>query len=454
MNTDKGEPVLVCLPKENNNDESAKLLAWRVAAGSQVTAGQALAEFETSKTTFEVYAPVEGIVQYRLREGDEIAVGGLVCLVSQDGHAPFPEEPERREVQAQAAPSVIAADCQPALAASAVASSEPAAQGQRFSAKARELLRRHGLDPAQFAKRGLVRAEDVLACLQGRPEASARSEVTPQNGPQAARVAPPVGVPYRTEQLSRSKRLEIALLRSGARHTLPSEATLACPTLGLRAAAERAGANLSGVVIYEVARLLRKFPAFNAFFADDHHHFYQEVNIGFACDAGQGLKVPVVRRADAKSLQELEGELRELMVQYLNDELPVEALAGGTFTITDLAQEGAAVFRPLINQGQSAILGVGAELFAPGQSQGWFHLTLAFDHQLSNGREATQFLVDLRRRLAAYERAWGAVPGEEPYCHHCERTLSILREIKAHLVEEVRPDGTKGRVCSLCLRGL
>ena len=119
-----------------------------------------------------------------------------------------------------------------------------------------------------------------------------------------------------------------------------------------------------------------------------------------------------------------------------------------------LAQEGAAFFSPLINQGQSAILGVGAELFAPEQSQGWFHLTLAFDHQLSNGREATQFLVELRRRLLAYEQAWGGVHREEPFCQHCERTLSTLREIKAYLVEEVRPDGAKGQVCSLCLRGL
>ena len=454
MEPPEKKPALVCLPKENNNDESARLLAWRVPAGTRVTAGQALAEFETSKTTFELHAPVEGIVQYRHREGDEIAVGGLVCLVSQDGHAPFPEEQGKQEEAAQATPPAVAAAPNPALPSGTGASFEPAPQGQRFSPRARELLSRHGLDPAQFPKRGLVRAQDVLASLQAPARARIPTEPTPQKGQPAAHLTPAAGVPYRTEQISRRKRLEIALLRSGSQHMLPSVVTLACPTLGLRAAAERAGMNLSGVLVYEVGRLLKKFPAFNAFFANGCHHFYHEINIGFAFDAGQGLKVPVVRRADGRSLQELDRELRELMVQYLNDELPVEALAGGTLTITDLAQEGTAFFSPLINQCQSAILGVGAELFAPGQTQGWFHLTLVFDHQLSNGREATQFLLDLSRRLAAYEQAWGAAPREEPYCHHCERTLSALREIKAHLVEEVRSDGTKGRVCSLCLRGL
>ena len=454
MGTDKAQPVLVYLPKENNNDESARLLAWRAAPGASVVAGQAIAEFETSKTTFELHTPVEGIMQYRHREGDEIAVGSLVCIVSQDGQAPFPEEPGTAGVEGQATPTVIGGIRRRVPAATPVASSEPEAQGQRFSARARELLSRHGLDPAHFAKRGLVRAQDVLASLQPPKEASIPSQATTPKGQKDTFVTASAGVPYSTEQIPRSKRLEITLLRSGAQHTLPSAVTVACPTLGLRAAAEQAGVNVSGVLVYEVGRLLKKFPSFNGFFANDSHHFYQEANIGFAFDAGQGLKVPVVRRAETKSLQELDRELRELTVQYLNDELAVESLAGGTFTITDLAQEGATFFTPLINEGQSAILGVGGECFAPDQRDGWFHLTLAFDHQKSNGREATQFLIELARRLAGYEKAWGAVVREEPYCHHCERTLSALQEIKAHLVEEVRPDGANSRVCSLCLRGL
>lgn len=246
----------------------------------------------------------------------------------------------------------------------------------------------------------------------------------------------------------------MAFLQSGARHTLPSSVTLVCRTMGLRAAAENAGVTISAVVVYEVARLLKKHPNLNAFCARDMVNFYQEANIGFAFDAGLGLKVPVVRGADQKNLQQVDSDLRELMVQYLNNELPVESLTGGTFTITDLAQEGATFFSPLINQGQSAILGVGAEFFAAEQSGGWFHLILAFDHQLSNGREATRFLTELGHRLAAYEKAWHAGRAEEPYCSHCERTVSELHEFKAYLVEEIRPDGTKGRVCSLCLKGL
>lgn len=417
-------------------------------------AGQVIAEFETSKTTFELHAPVAGIVQHQHPEGAEIAVGSLVCIISEDGRAPFPEESRRQGEEAQATPTVIPVKPQSPLSVSAVASFEHPSQGQRFSAKARELLTRLGLDPARFPKRGLVRAQDVRAGFESLGAGTRPAEGSVANRGEGANVIPVPGVPYRTEELLRSKRLEIAYLRSGMQHALPSAVTLACPTCGLRAAAEQAGVNLSGVLVYEVGSLLRKYPAFNGFFADDRQHFYEEVNIGFAFDAGRGLKVPVVCRADDKSLPELDQELRELMVQYLNDELPVESLAGGTFTITDLSQEGATFFNPLLSQRQSAILGVGAELLGVGQNEGCFHITLAFDHQLSNGREATQFLIELSRRLAGYEKAWVGAQREEPYCHHCERTLSTLSEIKAHLVAEVGMDGVKGRVCSLCLRGL
>jgi pyruvate/2-oxoglutarate dehydrogenase complex dihydrolipoamide acyltransferase (E2) component len=62
-------------------------------------------------------------------------------------------------------------------------------------------------------------------------------------------------------------------------------------------------------------------------------------------------------------------------------------------------------FQPLINHRQSAILGVGAEFRAPGASEGYYQLILAFDHRLSEGRAAAQFLKDLRDQLSAYETA-------------------------------------------------
>jgi 2-oxoglutarate dehydrogenase E2 component (dihydrolipoamide succinyltransferase) len=272
---------------------------------------------------------------------------------------------------------------------------------------------------------------------------------------------PAAGVPFKSDPLPRAKRIEAKYLSSGFRNTLASVVTVACPTRGLRAAASAhsggAGTNATAVILFEAARLLRKYPAFNAFFAEGNVNAYEQVHIGFALDGGHGLKVPVIRDADAKSIQQITAEMQDLVVGYLDEKLPVESLAGGTFTVTDLSGEGVFSFHPLINQGQSAILGLGAEFFPPGTSVGMFNLILAFDHQLAEGRMAAKFLGDLRERLGSYESALAPVghsaAADEPACSQCLTPLSELRRNDHHLLQAVTASGAVAPVCSACVSG-
>jgi pyruvate/2-oxoglutarate dehydrogenase complex dihydrolipoamide acyltransferase (E2) component len=268
---------------------------------------------------------------------------------------------------------------------------------------------------------------------------------------------PATGVAYRTERLNRAKRTEAKYLRSAHDVILPSVVTVACPTRGFRAAAARVlpGNNVLAIILFETARLLRKYPVFNAFHADGTVNYYDDVNIGFAIDADRGLKVPVLKQADTKPLAALAAEVRELAVAYLDDSLPVESLAGATFTVTDLSGEGVALFHPLVNQGQAAILGVGTEVIAPGTGAGLYYLSLAFDHQLTEGRAAARLLGDLAERLAHHEAAMlqGREPAAEPCCTRCQATFSELAAIGRHLVSTVRGDGSSRLVCTRCLEG-
>jgi pyruvate/2-oxoglutarate dehydrogenase complex dihydrolipoamide acyltransferase (E2) component len=270
-----------------------------------------------------------------------------------------------------------------------------------------------------------------------------------------------LGVPVRAERLPRRKRTEVSYLASGYHNTLASVIAVIVPTRGLRAAAEQYAPHrvtTTAILLFEVARLLRKYPFFNGFYANESLNIYEEINIGFAIDAGHGLKVPVIRHADTKGLQEIVDDMQEKMVDYLNDTLPVNALLGGTFTITDLSAEGVFIFHPLINQGQSAILGVGGEFFPPGSREGMFTLILAFDHQVSEGRQAAKFLNELGARLHAYEQVLGDQPGsrkatEIPRCSRCVTPLTKLQERNHCLVQIVQLDGTPDYICSICLQG-
>ena len=167
-------------------------------------------------------------------------------------------------------------------------------------------------------------------------------------------------------------------------------------------------------------------------------------------DGGLGLKVPVIGHADRKGLVEIAEELEGFLLDYVNGQLATAALAGGTFTITDLSGEDVVSFHPLINQGQAAILGIGAE--QPLIDGACCQLMLSFDHQLAEGRMAARFLKELRDRIATY-----ALPARFDEtrqvvvaCSSCRRAARELGD-DAPLLEAVDTDGGKTWICRACL---
>ena len=338
------KPVRV--PQETVNDERVRLVRWRVEEGAPVEPGAVLAEIETSKSVLEVTAGEGGFLRRAASEGDWVPVGGVFCYLTVHADDPVP-------------------------AAEAGAKTE----GPAFSRKARALLEKEGVDPAAFSGMGMVREEDVRRHLAS---ASAKG--------------------VRREPLSARKRSENAALSGGGANALRSLAALRCSEEAYRRAVERAPAfeaTPSGLILFEAARTLKEFPLFNAYYADGDAAYYDGVNVGFVVDGDRGLRVPVIHSADSKTEDETAREIQDLLLAYHEDELNVERLSGGPFTITDLSGEGVTRFDPLINAAQSAILGVAAP------EGGSFELCLAFDHRLHEGRSAAAFLHVLKSRITA-----------------------------------------------------
>ncbi|GJL63444.1 MAG: dihydrolipoamide acetyltransferase component of pyruvate dehydrogenase complex [Nitrospirales bacterium] len=457
----------VIIPQDNVNDESVTLLSWSVANGDLVSQGQTIAEIETSKAVMEIEAPAAGILEYSLEPGSDIDVGAMLCSIRGD------DQEHGVESQSPSTPEVPKSSMDTHQNGEDPNAVPPNNENQsHFTKKALALLEQRGLPLERFAGRGLVRTEDIFLELGERlPSTSQLSSPVVTSGVRSrsnVSPTPALDIPFRTERLSKSKRTEIGYLTSGYQNALPSVITVAIPTKGLRAAVEQnkqVEASATAVIIFEVARLLHHYPWFNAFYQDGHVNFYNEVNIGFAVDGDYGLKVPVIRTADTKSIAEITNEIQELMVAYLNNSLSNTNLQGGTCTVTDLSGEGVFAFHPLLNQGQSAILGVGGEFFPSGSREGVFNLILAFDHQVSEGRQAAKFLRELGEHLQAYEAALTsgqAGDAEDVKKLSCARCLTPLTKIQEwdkfehwdhFMVQMVKPNGQRGYLCSVCMRG-
>lgn len=445
------ESVAVRVPQLNVNDDQVRIISWLVASGDKVEKMQSLVVLETSKTTSEIEAPEAGVVHFTLRPDDEVAVGEVLCRIAAARES---EDSPRFAGGDSEPPDKPAAVPSPPLAGGDSATEEP--PPTRFSAQARKRMEALGLAPEVFAGKGLVREQDILRLSPGLPSPAVSEGETPAPTAPAPRVKAAEGVPVRFEPLSRQKILEGKFLASSYFHALSSSVTVSCPTTGLRRAVARQPqirGNATALILFEAARLLRRFPIFNAFCQDGQVGYYERVNMGLAMDAGRGLKVVVVHDADKKSCPAIAAEVGELISQYLEERLPVEALSGGTFTLTDLSGEGVHSFWPLINQGQSAILGIGGELSAAGSNQGAFNLMLTFDHRLAEGRAAAQFLNALRDRLSSHEAALAEVRADGPaelHCRQCQRSAEQIKDLDGCLLPCAYP---RGHLCNFCLTG-
>ncbi|MEA2062697.1 MAG: dihydrolipoamide acetyltransferase family protein [Gemmatimonadota bacterium] len=159
------------------------------------------------------------------------------------------------------------------------------------------------------------------------------------------------------------------------------------------------------MIICCCAKVLEKHPALNAHFTGEGIREFHEVNIGFAVATGQGVFLPVIRKAETKSILEIAGETAEMSKLARKVKLRASAQMHGTFTVSSLGGFGIDSFNAVISPPQVAILAVGAVIEKPRVRLGKItpapvlHLTLTVDHRAVDGAGAAGFLKELKQVL-------------------------------------------------------
>ena len=473
------EVIPVRIPQETVNDDQVLLQQWQVVDGQAVRAGQVLVEVETSKSVFEITGPAAGFIRLNAASHQEVPIGQVLChigtsLEAVDAHlqrtsAPSNAARAQSVRSAETSGNSSAPRATTGLESGTVSASSPteplpSAHSTRFSQQALALIQTHGLSANDFARRGLVRGEEVLRSLNrtsGDSRAPLREAVvapvaTPP--PPASPYRSATGVPFRTEPLARSKRVETKVLSWSTQQAIRSSVTVMVPTVGrnrLLDANRDDTEQIMANIIRSTALLLREFPRLNACCLDDHVLLYEQVNIGYALDAGHGLKVAVLRDADHRTPSALIEERQRLIAAYLNQSLLPADLSGTTFTITDLSGSGVTTFDPLISEGQAGILGISGE-FPVGAGQQAFHLVLSFDHRLVEGRAAASFLSQLKDLIVQFEQSLISAQADsvrETCCSRCGITGSQATTRNHFLVCVAGPQNGTTHICTICLQG-
>ena len=150
---------------------------------------------------------------------------------------------------------------------------------------------------------------------------------------------------------------------------------------------------------------LKQFPVVNASVEGNEIIYHNYYDIGIAVSSDRGLMVPVIRDVDQMSFADFESALGDMAKKAQDGTISMDDLTGGTFTITNGGIFGSMMSTPILNQPQSAILGMHSIQQRPMVVDGdivarpMMYLAVTYDHRIIDGKEAVQFLVSIKDQL-------------------------------------------------------
>jgi len=394
----------VVMPKLGLTMTKGRIVEWKKKEGDKVKAGEVIAIGETEKITFEIKAPVEGILlKIYVPEKAIVPVGQVIAYIGEPGETPpsLPEVPLVTAPQVTVPQAIKPPETKPAEVKPAEV---PAV---RATPRARRLALEKGIDLSTIkgsGPGGLILEEDVLREIE-------RREKYTTTGIRVKEV-----IPLSPMREVIAKRM-VESLQTMAQVTLMTKAVVdglvdirdeILKERGLRV-------TYTHLLVKIVATLLRKHPLLNATLEGDKIKVLDEINIGIAVAIDHGLIVPVIKSADKKSLEEIAKEADELARRAREGALTPDEVSGGTFTITNLGMYNVDCFTPIINPPEVAILGVGRIYKEPVvigdelKIANVMCLSLTFDHRVIDGHTAAMFLKDLADVLSSKEKLKGVI---------------------------------------------
>lgn len=161
---------------------------------------------------------------------------------------------------------------------------------------------------------------------------------------------------------------------------------------------------ITDIISMAVIKTLLKHKYVNSRLSEDGQSIilHNYVNLAMAVGFEGGLLTPVIKNADKLSLSDLVVELKAKAKKALEMKLSPDELSGSTFTISNLGMYGVTSFNPIINQPNSAILGISATVDKPVALNGevvirpMMMMTLTIDHRVVDGLAGAQFMKDLK----------------------------------------------------------
>lgn len=459
----------VIMPKLGQTMEEGTIAKWHKAEGDKVEKGEVLLEITTDKATLEVEAYASGILKKILAEEDEvIPVGQVIAYIGEENDE-IPELPESKKVEpgleekttVEERGYIDVEETEPedvVLQPSTMAPIRPGGGGEVpdisfaglsmarpgriiASPRARTVAREKGVDLSYVTgtgPNGRIVEKDVLNYISSQPKIKI--------SPVARKIAREKGIHIYaikgTGPGGRITKEDVLAYQPEAKPTAVSGPPLSSELLPLspmrktiaqrmtqsktsaphfylrmdidmsacvkeREALKQQGKKISynDFIIRACALSIREFPIVAAFYTKDGIQMRSQINIGLAVSIDDGLIVPVIKSADQKSLEQIAADSQVLIEKARSKKLIPDDYTGGVLTISNLGMFDITEFFPIINPGESAIIGVGkiADRIVLKEglvtTQKIMMVTMSCDHRVIDGVVGAKFLQRVKQLL-------------------------------------------------------
>ena len=370
----------VYLPQWGMGMNDATIIKWLIKEGDLVKKGDQLVEVESSKVNAEIESPESGKIGRILYEEGQVAKVGEILAIIIGENETLPEE-TNSEASKEDNPEIK----QPST-------SKKIKETVQITPRARKLAKELNIDISLVkgtGPNGRILDDDVKSFNSDNSKSSEIDEnISGIRKVIATRMTQSNEIPSVTlvskvalDKFNDYQKILISEWRKDKIRPTSQDLLIKC-----------------------LSNAIKKYPVFNSHYLNNEIKTFDDINIGYAFAAKQGLVVPVIKNTEKKSIIEIAKTIREYSKIEKTGFKP-EHFSDGTFSITNLSSTVVDYFDPLINPPQVGILGIGRTLNEPSIDQGELkdrkvaHISLTFDHRVVDGFPAAKFLEEIIKNI-------------------------------------------------------
>jgi 2-oxoglutarate dehydrogenase E2 component (dihydrolipoamide succinyltransferase) len=386
------------------------LSSWLVEEGAIVKMDQPLCEFESDKATLELPAEAAGKITRLVAEGTDLAIGDILATIDTSvttGDTNTAQDTASSKVavektEAKAEPTTT----KPSEESYAKGTPSPAAD---------KILKEKNISTDQVQGTGVGGRITKADAEKASPQVTVEKTTEEIKSKESGKTFQAFSRNERKEKMSRLRRTIATRLVSAKNNTAMLTTFNEVDMSGIMnlrkkyqdAFVKKYGIKLGFMSLFSkaCATVLMEMPEVNAFIEGDSIIYHDFVDISIAISVPNGLVVPPIHNVESLSLAEIEYKVKELADRAREGKLTLEEMKGGTFTVTNGGIFGSMMSTPIINEPQSAILGMHAIIDRPVAINGqveirpMMYIAMSYDHRIIDGSSSVTFLVKVKELL-------------------------------------------------------